>query len=122
MIIVKQVSYAFLQIGVFNDRAESIPTCSQFRMDSSMYNSFAEFIKKNVQYANHIRDTYHDDAGSKSKYSMGNVDSFITYDRIPIVLVTLPTFLQFHLVIGTDVLTVDATDLEEIANQLVKLK
>jgi hypothetical protein len=122
MIIIKQVSYAFLQIGVFNDRAESIPTCSQFRMDSSMYNSFAEFIKKNVQYANHIRDTYHDDAGSKSKYSMGRVDSFITYDRIPIVLITLPTFLQFHLVIGTDVLTVDATDLEEIASQLVKLK
>jgi hypothetical protein len=122
MIIVKQVSYVFLQIGVFNDRAESIPTCSQFRMDSSRYNSFAEFIKKNLNYANHIRDTYHDDAGSKSKYNMGNVDSFITYDRIPIVLITLPAFLQFHLVIGTYVLPVDATDLEEIANQLVRLK
>ena len=122
MIIVKQVSYAFLQIGVFNDRAQTIPTCSQFRMDSSRYNSFAEFIKKNVQYANHIRDTYHDNAGSKSKYSMGNVDSFITSARIPIVLITLPAFMEFNLVIGTDVLTVDVTDLEEIASQLVKLK
>jgi hypothetical protein len=121
MIIVKQVSYAFLQIGVFNDRAQTIPTCSQFRMDSSRYNSFAEFIKKNVQYANHIRGTYHDNAGSKSKYSMGNVDSFITCGRIPIVLVTLPAFMEFNLVIGTDVLTVDVTDLEEIAKKLLEL-
>lgn len=121
MIIVKQVSYAFLQIGVFNDRAESIPTCSQFRMDSSMYNSFAEFIKKNVQYADHIRDTYHDDAGSKSKYSMGNVDTFVTYERSPIVLVTLPAFMEFNLVVGTDVLALDATELEEIAKKLLEL-
>lgn len=122
MIIVKQASYAFLQIGVFNDRAESIPTCSQFRMDSSMYNSFAEFIKKNLNYANHIRDTYHDDKESKSKYDQGKVDAFICYGLAPIVLISVPAFLEFRLVIGTDVLTVDATDLEEIANQLVRLK
>lgn len=121
MIIVRQVSYQFLQIGVFNDRAETSPACAQFRISSSSYNAFAEFIKKNVEYADHIRDTYHDDAGSKSKYSMGNVDSFITYDGIPIVLISLPAFLQFHLVIGTDVLTVDADDLEEIAKKLLEL-
>jgi len=121
MIIVKQVSYAFLQIVVLNDRAATIPTCSQFRMDSSRYNAFAEFIVRNVQYANHIRDTYHDDADSKSKYNMGNVDTFISCGRIPIVLITLPAFLEFHLVIGTDVLTVDASELEEIAKKLLEL-
>lgn len=121
MIIVRTVSYQFLQIGVFNDRAERLPVCTQFRMCSSKYNEFSAFIKKNLNYANHIRDTYHDDAGSKAKYNMGNVDTFITYDRIPIVLITLPAFLQFHLVIGTDVLTVDVTDLEEIAKKLLEL-
>lgn len=121
MIIVRQVSYQFLQIGVFNDRAESIPASTQFRIGSSSYNTFAEFIKKNVENADYIRDTYHDDVDSKSKYHMGNVDSFTTYDRVPIVLITLPACLQFHLVIGTDVLIVDATDLEEIAKQLLEL-
>jgi len=121
MIIVRQGSYAFLQIGVFNDRAERLPSCAQFRIYSCNFNAFSAFIKKNLNYANHIRDTYHDDAGSKSKYSMGNVDTFVTYDRIPIVLVTLPAFMEFNLVVGTDVLALDATELEEIANKLLKL-
>lgn len=121
MIIVRQVSYQFLQIGVFHDRAETIPVCAQFKMSSSHLNDFAEFIKKNVNYANHIRDTYHDDAGSKSRYSMGNVDSFVTYERSPLILITLPGFLEFNLVVGTSVLTLDATDLEEIAKKLLEL-
>jgi len=107
MIIVKHVSYQFLQIGVFNDRAERLPSCAQFKISSSHFNAFSAFIKKNLNYANHIRDTYHDDSGSKSKYSMGNVDSFVTYDSIPIVLVTLPAFMEFNLVVGTDVLALD---------------
>ena len=45
MIIVRQVSYQFLQIGVFNDRAETSPASTQFRIGSSSYNAFAEFIK-----------------------------------------------------------------------------
>lgn len=121
MIIVRTVNYQFLQIGVFNDRAERLPTCSQFRMSFSNFNAFSAFIKKNLEYANHIRDTYHDDSGSKSKYSMGNVDSFVTYDSIPIVLVTLPAFMEFNLIVGTDVLALDATELEEIANKLLEL-
>ena len=121
MIIVRQVSYQFLQIGVFNDRAERLPSCAQFRMCSSNFNAFSQFIKRNLNYANHIRDTYHDDAGSKAKYSMGNVDTFSSYDHIPIVLITLPAFMEFNLVIGTDVLVLDATQLEEIANKLLKV-
>lgn len=121
MIIVRTVSYQFLQIGVFNDRAERLPSCAQFRICSSNFNAFSAFIRKNLDYANHIRDTYHNDAGSKAKYSMGNVDTFTSYDRIPIVLVTLPAFTEFNLVIGTDVLALDATQLEEIANKLLEL-
>ena len=121
MIIVRHVSYQFLQIGVFNDRAERLPSCSQFRMCSSNFNAFSQFIKKNLNYANHIRDTYHNDAGSKAKYNMGNVDTFINYDRIPIVLVTLPSFMEFNLVIGNDVLVLDSTQLEEIADKVLEL-
>ena len=121
MIIVRQVSYQFLQIGVFNDRAERLPICSQFRMSASSYTNFSLFLKKNLDYANHIRDTYHDDAGAKAKYSMGNVDSFVTYGCAPIVLVTLPAFMEFNLVIGTDVLTLSTTDLEEIAEKILEL-
>ena len=121
MIIVRQVSYQFLQIGVFNDRAERLPSCTQFRMSSSNFNAFSAFIKKNLNYANHIHDTYHDDAGAKAKYSMGNVDSFVTYGCTPIVLITLPAFMEFSLIVGTDVLVLDATELEEIANKLLKV-
>ena len=121
MIIVRTVSYQFLQIGVFNDRAERLPSCAQFRMCSSNFNAFSAFIRKNLNYANHIRDTYHDDAGVKAKYSMGNVDTFVTYGCAPIVLITLPAFLEFNLVIGTDVLVLDATQLEEIADKLLEL-
>ena len=121
MIIVRQVSYQFLQIGVFNDRAERLPSCSQFRMCSSNFKGFSQFIKKNLNYANHIRDTYHDDAGAKAKYSMGNVDNLVNYGSSPILLVTLPAFTEFNLVIGTDVLALDATQLEEIADKLLEL-
>ena len=121
MIIVRHVSYQFLQIGVFNDRAERLPSCAQFRMCSSNFNAFSQFIKKNLNCANHIRDTYHDDAGSKAKYSMGNVDTFVNYGSVPIVLVTLPAFMEFNLIVGTDVLVLDATQLEEIADKLLEL-
>ena len=121
MIIVRQVGFQFLQIGVFNDRAERLPSCTQFRMCSSDFNAFSQFIKKNLHYANHIRDTYHDDAGSKAKYNMGNVDNLVNYGSSPILLVTLPAFMEFNLVIGNDVLVLDTTQLEELAKKLSEL-
>lgn len=124
MIIVRHINYQFLQIGVFSDRAQSIPVSAQFRMSSVDYKPFSEFVKKAIIFANGVREDYHDSKEAQFLYHKGHVDSFFSksLDKAPIVLIFIPGFLEFRLVIGGYVLDMNSEELEELSQKLLEIE
>lgn len=124
MIIVRNINYQFLQIGVFNDRAQAIPTSAQFRMSFFDYKPFSEFLKKGVIFADGVREDYHNSKEAQSLYHSGYVSVFFSksLDKTPIVLVYVPGFLEFRLVAGGVVLDLNSEDLKELSQKLLEIE